>query len=343
MVVAENAWHQALALPLPKGAQARSSFRGVGRLAPGGLGRYGVSATVATRWQDHLKVSGKPWNDPAARWVRESFPDDDYLPPPEPPFPNWQVRGTLDHDEGTGPEAWLLALLQARPEQWESRQKIPRNGRVARIRLSDGGWRNFATTWTRDDLPELQAPLPGLRPPASGPLPQRPVPAVEGEFSTWAQEFEYEGFESAYDYFDGSVLDDDWSDMEGDDEDDQYSALASRYVDFDIDDRPLWERELDPDGDRALDEFDASPIESPDWDHDDWGDWAEDDLDGDGEDGEDYETTVPELQCQNPHGCNGTVKAKSRCGPCLEYRRTHRGPERPLRLINRARRRVLVV
>ena len=46
--------------------------------------------------------------------------------------------------------------------------------------------------------------------------------------------------------------------------------------------------------------------------------------------------------CENPNGhCEGIVKAKGRCGPCLEYLRTppHRGVERPARLLNRSRRR----
>lgn len=46
--------------------------------------------------------------------------------------------------------------------------------------------------------------------------------------------------------------------------------------------------------------------------------------------------------CGNPNGrCEGIVKAKGRCGPCLEYLRTppHRGVERPARLLNRSRRR----
>jgi hypothetical protein len=41
--------------------------------------------------------------------------------------------------------------------------------------------------------------------------------------------------------------------------------------------------------------------------------------------------------CQNPNGCSGTIKAKDRCGACYEYRRSHKGAERPARDINRAR------
>jgi len=43
--------------------------------------------------------------------------------------------------------------------------------------------------------------------------------------------------------------------------------------------------------------------------------------------------------CGNPAGCVQPVKAKGRCGPCLEYRRTHKGQERPKKLINRLTRR----
>ncbi len=47
----------------------------------------------------------------------------------------------------------------------------------------------------------------------------------------------------------------------------------------------------------------------------------------------------PSLTCQNPYGCDARVRAKQRCGPCLEYRRVNRGEERPLRLVNRLKRR----
>lgn len=44
--------------------------------------------------------------------------------------------------------------------------------------------------------------------------------------------------------------------------------------------------------------------------------------------------------CQNPHGCDQLAKERgTRCPACYKYRSAHRGEERPLRLLNRRRRR----
>jgi hypothetical protein len=103
-------------------------------------------------------------------------------------------------------------------------------------------------------------------------------------------------------------------------------ALADPYFDYREDDRPQWERELDchaGSGDPA-DEVGFESLET--------------------EDANGTEPTAPVVikavaVCENPNVCDGLVKAKDRCAPCSEYRRIHRGQERPSRLINRAKRR----
>jgi hypothetical protein len=264
-------------------------------------------------------------HDEAARWVRASFPEDDYLPLPEPPSPRWQVRGTLEDDEGTGPEAGLIAELFAKPEQRRSRLKEPRDGHMERVLV-----RNARCTWTKDDLPEVVAPPAGRRPTQGGCVPLAPVPAVLGEFVTWELIHEDDGPYDRYFSFPGSVLNDDWYD---EDVDDEYASLAHYYgVRWDIDDRPQWQRELGiDDAELEMDET-ASAGEGYSWEDDDpaHGNFG---LDANCEE---EPLLAPGPVCGNPHGCDGQVKAKARCAACLEFRRTHHGQERPKRLIQRA-------
>lgn len=110
---------------------------------------------------------------------------------------------------------------------------------------------------------------------------------------------------------------------------DEYERLADLHFDFYGDDRPEWERRLEAAGEADYELADDS--------------WETVDVCGvDDENADDVELVdhdAPVGTCGNPNGCERALKAKQRCGPCLEYRRTHHGEERPLRLINRARRR----
>jgi hypothetical protein len=294
-------------------------------------------------------------SDQAAVWVRKVAPDDDYLPPVEPSTPKWQVCGHLDDDEGVGPEAVYWAEKSVRPEQRRSRQRSWRIGQRLRVKAGNGKYRLVEVTWTSEDYEEPGAPPAGARPEQT-PVPRRRPKKSECveqsvvDLDDWGDAVEPQ--------IDESLLTSD--DLEAEpvllrplrprghrgwtftelrqwrikldasaEPDDEYERLADPYFDYYGDDRPEWERQLESAG-KADDELADDS-------------WQTGDVDGfDDDDADNLELADRDpagSTCENPNGCEGALKAKRRCGPCLEYRRTHHGEERPLRLINRARRR----
>jgi hypothetical protein len=124
--------------------------------------------------------------------------------------------------------------------------------------------------------------------------------------------------------------DDAWSDVAPLDAEDlapTFEAPDDWYwwdpADDGLDDRLPYQREMDDDGGTAVDgmvrEWRAEIVK----------------LRRDGD-----ERFAVDGVCANPNGCPNRPKPRgNRCGSCYEYRRTHGGEERPLRLINRGRRR----
>lgn len=272
--------------------------------------------------------------DPARTWVRNADPDDDYLPPVQPPTPAGQVSGHLEDDEGVGPEAVAWAEYLAKPEQRRSRERHWREGQTVEVRDRTGRVRRITATFTREDYQPPIARPAGVRPVQTIPsqaVTSRPRPTIAPE-SDWPVEadewgelrpvppWEFDPDEHEHGVDESLLTSEDlateerWSHL---DEDFDY------FDDDDLDDRPLWMKELK---EVAGDENGDVHRDCPDVD-----------------DAPNVPSTIEVIEavasCQNPNGCTGPVKAKGRCGPCLEYQRTHHAEERTVRLINRAKRR----
>ena len=110
-----------------------------------------------------MAVPGR--SDPARTWIRKVAPDDDYLPPVEPPPRTGQVSGHLDDDEGVGPEAVAWAEDLARPEQRRSREHGSRLGQRVKVRGRNGRVQQVQATLTKE---ECRRRLP--RPPVCAPI-----------------------------------------------------------------------------------------------------------------------------------------------------------------------------
>ena len=223
-----------------------------------------------------------------------------------------------------GAEAVQIAEAHSRPEQRRSRDRDWRAGELRTVATRNGKPRFARMTWTTEDYPQPVAPPSGIRPE------QKAVPArgtgtsvdngrryetdEDGEhrwFAPWELGDAVEESLLTENETDESPL---WAAVFRSGPQDHYEQLAWRHGEDDEDDRPIWEQDLDsPPGPPRLLPTRRTPI--PVLAH--------------------YALDPP--SCQNPFGCDGLVKAKQRCGPCLEYLRTHRREERPLRLINRAR------
>lgn len=268
-------------------------------------------------------------------WVRKKQPDDDYLPPIEPRRPSRQVSGQLDDDEGVGPEAVRLAEAHARPElrrrehEWRSGQKVTVRGRAGKAH-------SVQATWSKEDYPEPVAPPAGIRPDqVAVPLRRRSPGGESGwvlGFDEWGEQrwfapWELDGGvdESILTHDDVEAEEHLWHTClsDSDHPEDRYEELAYRYGERDDDDdRPLWQQDLENQEPPAVHQRSRLVRTKP---------TAE---------ATPNRVTPLIATCGNPSGCEGLIKAKGRCGPCIEYQRTHRGQERPLRLINKAKRRV---
>lgn len=257
----------------------------------------------------------------AAAFVRRVAPDDDHLPPEDRGSRPWAtavedpeqrdlVEAAIDLDPALRRERGA----RHRPVTSRSVTVKARSGRVSKI---DGAL-------TQEEYLARSAPPAAPEPVA------RPVPTLWRGDPRSQDELE----EHRQDDDEADVCDDDGSIAYWSPEVDEYELAWVRHGDPKIDDRATWERELGIDAAEEAREAAWAPTMN--------------------------DQVVPLLErwrteasksaqapmCGNPNGrCDGRAKVKgagdgdARCGPCHEYRRTHRGVERPARLLNRAARR----
>ncbi len=172
------------------------------------------------------------------------------------------------------------------------------------------------------------------------------LPTDAREYDEWTGEW--------YELYGGEQSDDDPELLDWDDPDffenfefDEYDDLADRlayWVTSDEEDRA---RELAyglPEGSLTLDEW--SWREKFFCDQEDEAGADEEPAESDTGTEQTGAETVVALdagqhgRCQNPNGCDQPTKPRgTRCPACYKYRSAHRGEERPLRLLNRQRRR----
>lgn len=248
--------------------------------------------------------------DPAAAWVRRTSPTDDYLPRPDLRVRDpHEIAGGAFDDEGHGPEGLALAEERALASP-ELRRAMRASGRsLPVVSTRQLGRRITVTgTWERSEYQPPVAPAPGRRP-------------EQGAVVWHGRRGGVEHPERDRDvYVDPALL------VEADESppstaEDRYAALAERHVPWDLDERTEWERELGLPDDWCWRQPEAKLAATTE-----------------------PEPTTKHLEpvtvaaCSNP-GCDRPVKSGGRCAACHEYRRRHRGDERPIRLLNRDRRR----
>ncbi|HUZ10736.1 MAG TPA: hypothetical protein VMU76_11290 [Acidimicrobiales bacterium] len=114
--------------------------------------------------------------------------------------------------------------------------------------------------------------------------------------------------------------------------DDQYAAAYWATEGEDPDDRVDWQKQADEDSERQRNAervSEATAAVAASWQ----AEIAARRATGD-------QRFAPDPTCGNPHGCPNPPKpGGNRCPACYEHRRKNPGDERPLRLINRAKRR----
>lgn len=302
--------------------------------------------------------------DQAAQWVKKTSPNDDYLPPMEPVDLVRELPATGD------PEVVAIAedLTPTR-----DRARSPRPERILAVKKRGGGSSRVVTTLTAEEyrlknapsLPsktaaQLVAPEPKSEPrdTSSRMVVGNDAGMAHSARVRWQEERERR---QGFGRHEGSEVDsNDLHDDESDDafQWDEYDEMEIRLVGTG-EDQPNWYDPPDPPDPPELTQQEKfirhknslrELLFGHDLSFEDWlevqrayvaclnGKWAS--VDDARAIAAKWRTEYEAKQtCANPNGCEAPTKAKGRCGPCLEYRRTHKGDERPLRLLNRQQRR----
>ena len=303
----------------------------------------------------------------AAAWVHTAAPDDDYLPEPD--------RGSSDHEVPGGGDPEIPALAEwtasLNPEARRSnhgRAKRPTE-KSKTVKLRDGRVGRIPTTLTIEEYNVAPAAAPVVVPvtdatpaPATSenraPLPRRGGwngPPIEVKsLDEWRDDerdrlADVAEMDRNYDEpdeydDDGDYWDPAWNQIPGirvavtaerlvelmnwklglRDRGNMRRAAEDRKYKVEAFEEALWRKDHRS---RAWETSRARPFDQPVDDAkliaDQWRN----------------EAAARTGTCGNPNGCDGPIKAKGRCSPCHEWRRTHHGDERPAAKVNRVRRR----